>query len=108
MLTSKIMHADVHATLHPMVAIQVRDVPGAIRDDLMRAARERGQSLQVFLREVLEVEARKSRNREFLRAMAPIPVSGEMSSDRIAELIREGRDGRDERIMDALGEPADS
>lgn len=102
------MHANVHANIRRMVAIQVRDVPDGIRDDLMRAARERGQSLQVFLREVLEVEARKSRNREFLRAMAPIPVSGEMSSDRIAELIREGRDERDERIMDVLGTPADS
>lgn len=91
-----------------MVAIQVRDVPGAIRDDLVRAARERGQSLQVFLREVLEVEARKSRNREFLRAMAPIPVSGEISADGIVELIREGRGERDERIGDALGKPVES
>ncbi|WP_435743327.1 hypothetical protein [Microbacterium sp. PMB16] len=108
MSTSKILHANLHANLLRMVAIQVRDVPGAIRDDLMRAARERGQSLQVFLREVLEVEARKSRNREFLRSIAPIPVSGERSSDRIAELIREGRGERDGHIMDALGKPDDS
>lgn len=98
----------MHATLDGVVAIQVRDVPGGIRDDLMRAARERGQSLQVFLREVLEVEARKSRNREFLRTMSPVPVSGDPSADRISELIRDGRNERDERIMGALGTPAES
>lgn len=105
MIATPSVHADMHATIAPMVAIQVRDVPESVRDDLARAARERGQSLQVFLREVLDTEARKSRNREFLRSMTPIPAAGDVSPDTIAGLIREGRDERDARIMGALGDP---
>lgn len=102
MAALNLMHAEVHANLDRMVAIQVRDVPEGIRDDLARAARSRGQSLQVFLREVLETEARKSRNREFLRGMTPVPVTAELSGDEIAALIRRGREAQDGRITDAL------
>ncbi len=65
MTISDAMHAEVHDALDDMVAIQVRDVPEKIRDDLARAAKAEGKSLQAFLRDVLEREARKARNREF-------------------------------------------
>lgn len=96
------MHAKTHASVDGMVAIQVRDVPEGIRDDLAREARARGMSLQAFLREVLEVEARKARNAEFLRTFTPIPVKGGVTSAEITVLIEEGRAERDQRIMDAI------
>lgn len=51
-----------------MVAMQVRDVPDAVRLALVREAESRGQSLQMFLLDVLEREASNARNRDFLRS----------------------------------------
>ncbi|MFF5625731.1 hypothetical protein ACFY5A_10215 [Microbacterium sp. NPDC012755] len=100
-----LVHADLHAIVDHMVAIQVRDVPESVRDDLVRAARERGQSLQAFLADVLETEARKSRNRELLRTMTPIPVLGGAAPGEISELIRRGHEGRDAQIIDTVTRP---
>ncbi len=40
-----------------MVALQIRDVPESVRDSLAAAAREKGQSLQAYLREIVTREA---------------------------------------------------
>lgn len=55
-----------------MVAIQVRDVPADVREALAREARSRGESLQAYLLEVLEREARAARNRATLSTWSPI------------------------------------
>lgn len=102
MTMTHLMHAEMHATVESMVAIQVRDVPEAIRDDLAREAKARGVSLQVFLREVLEREARTARNREFLRTYTPVPLRGGITSDEIVKIIEDGRAERDQQIMDAV------
>ncbi len=53
-----------------MVAIQIRDVPDDVRDQLTQQARAKGQSLQTFLREVLLREASFTHNLAVLDAAA--------------------------------------
>lgn len=48
------------------VVLTIRDVPDEARDALAREARERGQSLQAYLRGVLVRQAAFSRNRQLL------------------------------------------
>jgi len=45
-----------------MVALQIRDVPDGVRDTLAEQARRRGQSLQLFLLDLVETEARRFHN----------------------------------------------
>jgi len=42
--------------------MQIRDVPDGVRDTLAEQARRRGQSLQAYLLDLVETEARRSRN----------------------------------------------
>lgn len=52
-----------------MVALQIRDVPEEVRDALV-AARGRGQSLQAYLLELVETQARRLRNTAILDRFA--------------------------------------
>ena len=45
-----------------MVALQIRDVPEEVRDALAAQAKARGQSLQTYLLELVETQARRLRN----------------------------------------------
>lgn len=45
-----------------MVALQIREVPEELRDRLNELARQRGQSLQAYLFDVLRDEARRQDN----------------------------------------------
>ncbi len=67
-----------------MVAVQVRDVPDSVRRALMREAQSRGQSLQVFLLEVLEREAADATNRDFLRTYRGPLADGGKSAEQAA------------------------
>lgn len=82
-----------------MVALQIRDVPDELRDVLARDAREHGQSLQVYLREVIERQASVARNRAAVRHFEPIRGTGDRSSVDVAELIREQRREREEHLL---------
>jgi hypothetical protein len=53
-----------------MVALQIRDVPEDVRDALVAQARARGQSLQSFLLELVETQARRLRNTAVLDRFA--------------------------------------
>ncbi|MFT4260024.1 hypothetical protein [Microbacterium sp.] len=97
-LTSS-MHAEVHAIVGDMVAIQVRDVPESIRDDLAREARARGLSLQALLREMLEREARRARNREFLRTYNPPERNSRAEPFDVPAYLDEQHEARAERIL---------
>lgn len=88
-----------------MVAIQVRDVPDAVREALAAEADSRGQSLQVFLSEVLEREARLSRNRAWLTEIRDSPIARVESDVGTAELIREERADRTAHLLDVASEP---
>lgn len=75
-----------------MVAMQVRDVPDDVRAELIASAQRRGLSLQRYLREVLEREAREVRRGRWLDDVRPSePGSGQAPS--ATELIRRDRDG---------------
>jgi antitoxin FitA len=53
-----------------VVAIQIRDVPEDVRDALVTQAKARGQSLQAFLLELVETQARRVRNTTILNRFA--------------------------------------
>lgn len=83
-----------------MVAIQVRDVSAAVRDALAAEAEARGQSLQVFLSEVLEREARLARNRVWLAEIREAPIARVEAEVGTAELIRRQRQDRTDHLVD--------
>jgi hypothetical protein len=53
-----------------MVALQIRDVPDDVRDVLAAQARTRGQSLQAYLLELVETQARRLNNAALLDRFA--------------------------------------
>lgn len=83
-----------------MSAVQIRDVPEAIRLVLVRAAAERDESLQVYLSGVLEREAHRVQNRELVSGYAAKRRAS--ASNDIGELIRQERAEREQQIMDAI------
>jgi hypothetical protein len=83
-----------------MTAIQIRDLPEATRQVLIRAAAARDESLQVYLSEVLEQEARRVQNRDLVSSYAANRRGGTRTNP--AELIREGREERQQHITDAI------
>ncbi len=72
------------------VALQIRNVPEDVRDRLAAAAKERGQSLQSYLLDVVVEKSQFERNAELLRsapkAKTPIPL------EFTQQVIREARD----------------
>ncbi|HWH97738.1 MAG TPA: hypothetical protein VNS80_05175 [Pseudolysinimonas sp.] len=85
-----------------MVAIQIRDVPDAVRDALAGEAERRGVSLQSFLADVLEREAASARNLAWLRSVAE-RQRPQASSSPTRDDIRDGWLERDRRIAEAVG-----
>jgi plasmid stability protein len=80
-----------------MVNIQIRDVPEQVRDVLAASARAHGQSMQAYLRHLLEDDARRAGNAALLRRAKNagpgyVAAPGETASE-IAEMRAE-RDRR--------------
>jgi plasmid stability protein len=73
------------------VALQIRNVPDDIRDALADRASQLGQSMQAFLLDLVQREARLARNPAMFRRTAGhrVIIPEEYSPERI---IREGRD----------------
>lgn len=85
-----------------MVAIQVRDVPDAVRDALSAEAERRGQSLQLFLTDVLAQEAASARNLAWVRAARARGTTDQAAGDLAPtgrETIRETWRERDDDIV---------
>jgi antitoxin FitA len=85
-----------------MVALQIRDVSDEVRDALVAQARARGQSLQGFLLELVQLQARRQGNVAALARFAGRTdgfrsLPGETAAEVAAE--RERRDA-------AAGDPA--
>ncbi|GEM_PF-490586 len=79
------------------VTLTIRDVPEDVRDALSRDARERGQSLQAFLLNVLKRQGDFSRNRQILAEIDDdLTAGGGAGPDApdAAELINEARTER--------------
>lgn len=81
-----------------MVAVQIRGVPDEVRGALAREASARGESLQTYLLEVLEREARAAENREFLRQHEPTQLRGIGPVD-IVSVIEQGRRAQDAKNL---------
>ncbi len=79
-----------------MVALQIRDVPVVMRDLLAEEAKRRGQSLQVYLLEVLEREAASASNRRWLDTMRSRAdrARSAIGADAIVAAIAEARQER--------------
>lgn len=80
-----------------MVAVQIRDVPDALRDVLAQEAKRRGTSLQGYLLGVLEREAASASNRRSLDAARErarrtrSAIGGDAILVAIAEARQDGR-----------------
>lgn len=75
------------------IMIQVRNVPNALHRELVRRAKERGQTLTAYVQEVLEREVRRTSRQEVVRRIRELPS---VTLPRpIAEYIREERERRD-------------
>jgi antitoxin FitA len=77
-----------------MVALQIRDVPEDVRDALAARAKACGQSLQSYLLELVETQARRLRNTAILdrfagRSDGSRSLSGETSAE-LAEQRAQG------------------
>jgi plasmid stability protein len=75
--------------------IQVRNVPDALHEELMRRARARGQTLTDLIQEILEREVARPRPEEVferIRRSAPVDLRGSA-----AALIRQEREKREGR-----------
>ncbi|MDR1078162.1 MAG: hypothetical protein LBL55_05825 [Propionibacteriaceae bacterium] len=74
------------------IALQIRNVPDDVRAVIAQTAKQRGQSIQTYLLQIVTDEARRAKNVELLHRfdVRRVDLSGE--NDPVA-IIREGRDG---------------
>jgi hypothetical protein len=73
------------------VALQIRDVPDDVRDLLAKQARNRGQSMQAYLLDVVTREARLGAKADLFWGTAHLRVPIPADLDPVA-IIREGRE----------------
>lgn len=82
-----------------MTNVQVRNVPDDVLTRLKKRAAARGQSLQGYLRDLLAAEAAVEVNNEILaRARARLTGLPESDGDDVVEMIRKGREERDQAL----------
>lgn len=74
-----------------MTAIQIRDVPPEIRDQLAARAREKGQSLSSYLRDVIIREARFADNARVIDEISTWKGQRSFSVDDVLDVIDTGR-----------------
>lgn len=81
-----------------MVALQIRDVPEDLRDRLAELARQRGQSLQAYLFDVLSDEARRQDNLAVIDRFGNGRYGSRLSLADINGALRAGRAERDSEL----------
>ena len=74
-----------------MTAIQIRDVPPEIRDQLAARAREKGQSLSSYLRDVIIREARFADNARVIDEISTWQGQRNFGVDDVLDVIDTGR-----------------
>ena len=84
-----------------MVALQIRDVDERVHDKLAAAAKRRGQSLQAYLHDVINDEARRLDNVAVIERFARRSHGASVSPEDVVETLRAEREARDA----ALGVP---
>jgi antitoxin FitA len=73
------------------IALQIKDVREEVRDAIAARAAARGQSMQVYLRDLLEREFRAERNKHLFDSLARHRTLG-LDADEVVEIIRAGRE----------------
>jgi hypothetical protein len=74
-----------------MVALQIRDVPDDVRDVLAAQARTRGQSLQAYLLDLVETQARRLNNATLLARFAGRSDGTRVAADETAAELADQR-----------------
>lgn len=74
-----------------MVAVQIRDIPESVRDTLARRARDRGQSLNAYLRDVVLREAAFDHNRELIDRVTARRRSTGVTTDDVLDALDAAR-----------------
>lgn len=82
-----------------MVALQIRDVPDEVRDRLAAAAARRGQSLQAYLLDLVNADARRDRNRELIATLRGRTDGTQSTLEESMALKHELRAERDRQIL---------
>ncbi len=77
-----------------MVALQIRDIPDDVRDVLVARARERGQSLNLYLRELVLREAAFEKNRVLIDEVVARRGRSALTAEDVVGAVDAGRDGR--------------
>jgi hypothetical protein len=78
-----------------MVALQIRNVPEEVRDALAAQATARGQSLQSYLLELIETQARRIHNTAALDRFAARSDGSRVLPGETSAELAEQRDQRD-------------
>lgn len=86
-----------------MVALQIRDVPEDVRDQLVQRARAQDQSLQAYLLALVEADARRVRNREMLERFANRHDGSRLRRTQAASAVRAARTEREPRLRGTDG-----
>ncbi|MEV0059610.1 hypothetical protein [Nocardia sp. NPDC050718] len=84
-----------------MVALQIRDVPEPLRDQLVALARQRGQSLQAFLFDLVRDEARRQDNIAVLKQFSPAAMDVAFTAGDVVVALDAERAERDSAFDDA-------
>ncbi|MTD57095.1 FitA-like ribbon-helix-helix domain-containing protein [Amycolatopsis pithecellobii] len=83
-----------------MAAIQIRDVPEPVRARLAQLARERGQSLQSYLLDLVSDEVRRQDNLAVLCRFGEGRHGTRLTREDVVSPLHEARAARDESIRD--------
>ncbi len=90
--------------LHAMSAIQVKDVPGDLHEQLRARARSEGRSLSDYVLYLIERDLALPTMREWLDGLKEDePVTG-ISSEDVVAALHEGRAERDAQIRRAISD----
>lgn len=76
-----------------MAYLQIRDVPDDVRDVLAERAQERGQSLNMYLREVVLREASFARNRALIDEVVSRRGGSGFTAEDVVAARDAGREG---------------
>lgn len=85
-----------------MVALQIRDVPEAVRDRLADMAAERGQSLQTYLFDLINDEVRRRDNLAVLEQFSAKRYGTRLAADDVVGALERGRTERDRTLGSPL------
>ncbi|MFF0631618.1 hypothetical protein ACFYTS_03895 [Nocardia sp. NPDC004151] len=83
-----------------MVALQIRDVPEELRDRLVVLAKQRGQSLQAYLFDLISDEARRKDNLVVLKRFGPTGSRVVLSADDVSAALDAERAERETAFDD--------